>query len=63
MAFRARRIAALERQVVELAAKLEQYHDQAAMVRAFEETCAAPYSRRPVPCRPRHLRAVPGGAR
>jgi hypothetical protein len=66
MGARARRIADLERQVTELAARLEECHQKAAMVRAFEDAWAAAspaFGPAVLPRRPRHLQAVPGGAR
>jgi hypothetical protein len=61
MAAQAQRIADLERQVAELGARLEQYHDQACVIRALEDvigpmtTASRQASARPV----RHLHAVP----
>ncbi len=63
MAGTAQRIADLERQVADLAARLEEYHQQAAMVRAIEDVIIAARPLAPAPRPPRHLQAVPGGAR
>jgi lipase chaperone LimK len=64
MATSAQRIADLERQVAELAAKLEHYHQQAAVIRLWEGAIGAPLtaaSRQPAQRPARHLHAVRTG--
>jgi len=61
------RIAALERQVADLAARLEEDARQAATLKAAFDAGRAsvledPARRTGVACRPRHLQVVSGGA-
>jgi hypothetical protein len=63
MAAQGQRIAALEQQVADLAARLEQYHDAACVIRSLEDVLGGPLTAasRQAPQRPvRHLHAVPG---
>ena len=53
---------ALTERVEQLAAKLELYHRQAAMVAAIEDVIDGPPPAWPPERRPRHLRAIDGGA-
>jgi hypothetical protein len=65
MATASQRIAELERQVADLAALVEQYYQQACVIRSFEDVLGAPLttaSRQQRP-RPRHLKLVGGGTR
>ena len=61
MAGRAQRLADLEAQVADLAARLEKYHSQACVIRSFEDVMGYPVTTasRQAQQQPRHLRAVP----
>jgi hypothetical protein len=61
MAGQAQRLADLEAQVADLAAKLERYHSQACMIRSLEDATryAMTTASRQAQQQPRHLRAVP----
>jgi hypothetical protein len=59
MAAQAQRLAVLEQQVADLAARLEEYRQQAVMVHAVEDVIARMGPAGPAPRPARHLHAVP----
>jgi hypothetical protein len=61
MGAHAQRVAELERQVAELGARLEQYHQSACVISAVGEIIGAPLTAaaRQAQQQPRHLHAVP----
>ena len=61
MATSTQRIADLEDRVADLAARLERYHQQAGVIRSFEDILGYPVTTASYQAQhqPRHLRAVP----